>query len=123
MCVGCRGDNLLRSLQGTWKSDKEATLQELKKYKYWTAERLKIVESTFGETSMTFKGPTMTMRFLTYQGKHKPKVSRTTEGLLLLQWIDKSSGKKKKESCLVEVQDGPAESGRRESLTPEQFSG
>jgi len=93
-------DILLHQLQGTWKSDKDATLAELRKHDHWTEERIKLIEGILGKMTVRFSGKTMQTEFLDLKSEVEPNVKKLEDGRIRIEYTDQTFGK---QVSIVEV--------------------
>ncbi|PXA02870.1 hypothetical protein DDZ13_14875 [Coraliomargarita sinensis] len=87
------GSELLKPIEGAWKSDMEGTLKELKKHPYWTPERLEKLDGLLGILTFEFSGSTMHCKFRELEYKGEPLVTKLNDGIIRIEFIDKKVGK------------------------------
>lgn len=82
----------LEPLQGTWKSDKLATIEELRKHDHWTPRRLSMIEEILGKTTVAFKGATMHSKYENLEYHGVPTVTELQNGQIRIEYTDETFG-------------------------------
>jgi len=86
-------EDILKPLQGTWKSDKEATHKELRTISLWTAEQIKEIERFVGRVTLSFAGTTMHLKYPNQEYKGEPHVTTLKDGRTKVEYTDSKFGK------------------------------
>lgn len=90
----------LEALQGTWKSDKDGTISELKKDEWWTEKRLAAIQGILGKLTVRYEGKTCFARMDDWERTYKLTVLREEGRTIEFEWEDPELGK---QSSKVEI--------------------